>query len=119
MYVGPPRITFISNHTTSLEGHKVRLICIAINDINAIHSLQINWYLGNQLVVPNGTSVIVQSETDTVSRQLNSTLQLDPVSPSDHGVYTCRALNRNDTYSESSTNLTVQCTVPILQPYIS
>ena len=89
---------------------KVHLICIAINDAKAIHPLQINWYFENQLVIPNGRITIL-NETNTTSIQLKSTLQFDRVYPSDHGVYTCRALNRHDSYSESRTNLTVQCTV--------
>ena len=95
----------------SIEGHKVHLICTAVNDVNAIHPVQINWYFGNQLVMANVTHIIIHNETDTTSRQLKSTLLLDPVHPSDHGVYTCRALNRHDSYSESRINLTVKCAV--------
>ena len=41
MYIkGPPIIHFISNNTVSLEGDKVNLLCIAINDNHANYSLQ-------------------------------------------------------------------------------
>ena len=110
MYVGPPSITFISNHTVSLRKRKVHLICSAINDSKAIHPLQINWYFEKQLVIQN-RRITIHNETDTTSGQLKSTLQIDPVNPSDHGVYTCRALNHHDSYFESRTDLTVQCTV--------
>ena len=95
----------------SVEGDKINLICITINDVDAVHSLQVKWYKGNQLVVPNGKRVIIHNETDKTSRHLNSTLLLDPVNPSDHGIYTIRAFNYEDCYSESRINLTVQCMV--------
>jgi len=93
----------------SPEGDKVNLICIAINDVDAIHLLHVNWYKGNTLVMPNMKHIILYNETDKASRQLNSTLLLDPVNRTDHGEYTCRAFNHPDSYSESKTNLTVQC----------
>ena len=104
---GPPIIKFISNHTTSIEGKKVNLICSAVNDVDAIHPLQIYWYKGN--VTPNGSHIIIYNEIDNTTKQLNSTLLLDPVNRTDDGVYTCRAFNRNDSFSESNTTLTVQC----------
>ena len=53
--------------------------------------------------------VLLYIETDNAIRQLNSTLILDPVNRTGDGVYTCRAFNRNDSFSESKTTLTVQC----------
>ena len=117
-YVGPPSITFISNHTMSVKGRKVRLICAAINDVDAIHTLLVHWYLGNQLVMPNGRRITIHNKTDTTSIQLKSTLLLDPVLPNDHGVYTCRALNRHDSYSESRTHLNVECAIYLCIIYI-
>ena len=111
--IGPPIIKFISNHTMSPEGDKVNLICSAVNDVDAIHPLQIYWYKGNKLVTSNGSHIILYNETDNATRQLNSTLLLDPVNRTDNGVYTCRAFNRNDSFSESQTNLTVQCMLVI------
>ena len=93
----------------SPEGDKVNLICSAVNDVDAIHPLQIYWYKGNKLVTPNGRHIILYSETDNATRQLNSTLLLDPVNRTDDGVYTCRAFNRNDSFSESNATLTIQC----------
>ena len=110
---GPPIIKFITNHTMSPEGDKVNLICSAVNDVDSIHPLQIHWYKGNKLVTRNGKHIILYNETDNASRQLNLTLLLDPVNRTDDGVYTCRAFNRNDSFSESKTNLTVQCMVVI------
>ena len=107
---GPPIMKFISNDTMSPEGDKVNLICSAVNDVDAIYPLQICWYKGNKLVTPNGRHIILYNETDNATRQLNSTLLLDPVNRTDDGVYTCQAFNRNDSFSELKTTLTVQCT---------
>ena len=109
--VGPPTVICINNHTVSVEGNKVSLTCTAINDIDANRSLQVNWYKGNQLVIPNGKRIIVHNKTDKTSRQLNSTLLLDPVHRSDHGIYTCRAFNHPDCHSDCIIPLTVHCTV--------
>ena len=95
----------------SLEGDQVNLTCSATNDVDAIHSLQINWYKGNKLLIPNGKSIKLNNKTDTASRQLNSTLQYGSVNRTDDGVYTCRAFNHDDSFSESKTNLTIECMV--------
>ena len=88
------------------------MVCTAINDVDAIHSLQINWYKGNKLVISNGKDIVVYNEPDkNVSRQLSSTLLFNPVSRTDDGEYTCQAFNHNDSFSEAKTNLSVQCMV--------
>ena len=93
----------------SPEGDKVNLICSAVNDVDAIHPLQIYWYKGSKLVMPNGRRILLYNETHNATRQLNSTLLLDPVNRTDDGMYTCRAFNRNDSFSELKTTLTVLC----------
>ena len=93
----------------SVEGETVNVTCTAINDVDAIRSIQVNWYKGNQLVIQDGVRIIVHNKSDKTSRQLTSTLSLDPVNPNDHGIYTFKALNHHDSYSESKINLTVQC----------
>ena len=87
------------------------MICSAVNDVDATHPLQINWYKGNELVKPNNRHIILYNEITNTSNQLNSTLLLDPVHRNDNGVYTCRAFNHNDSFSESKIDLTVQCMV--------
>lgn len=109
--IGAPIITFISNYTVSLEGDKVKLLCIVINDVHATYSLQINWYKGNKLIIPNGKRILVYNVTVKASGQLNSTLLFDPINHTDDGEYTCRTFNHPDSYSESKTNLTVQCEI--------
>ena len=87
------------------------MICNAINDIDAIHPLQIYWYKGN--VTPNGSHIILYNEIDNATKQLKSTLLFDPVNRTDDGVYTCHAFNRNDSFAKSKTTLTVQCMLVI------
>ena len=94
-----------------MEDNKVNLVCIAINDVDAILSLQVNWYKGNHLVIPNGKRIIIHNEANKDSRQLISTLLLDPINHNDHGVYTFRASNHHGSYSETRIDLTVQCMV--------
>ena len=95
----------------SQEGNNISLVCVAINDIDAIHSLQIHWYKGNERVISNRKHILLYNKADNVSRQLSSTLLLDPVSHTDDGEYTCQAFNHNDSFSESKTSLSVQCMV--------
>ena len=109
VFVGPPIIVFISNHSVSLKGDKVMLLCIAINDVHANYSLQINWYKRNKLIMSDGNHILVHNEAIDDSRQLKSTIILDPVNPTDDGVYTCKAFNHPNLYSELRTNLTVEC----------
>ena len=92
------------------EGDKVNLICSAINDFDAVHPLQINWYKGNKLVTPTKRHVVLYEEADNVSRQQNLTIVFDSVNHTDNGEYTCRAFNHNNSFSELKTNLTIQCT---------
>ena len=100
---------FISNHSVSLEGDKVILLCITINDVHANYSLQINWYKRNKLITSDGKHILVHNEAIDYYRQLKSTLILDPVNHTDDGVYTCKAFNHPDLYSELRMNLTVEC----------
>ena len=111
--VGPPVISFINNNIISLEGDRVKLLCIATNDIRANYSLQINWYRGNELIMPNGKHILLHNDTHKHSNQLKSTLVFNPVNRTDNGEYTCRAFNHPDLYSELKTNLTVECKNPI------
>ena len=106
--IGPPIIIFASNYTVSIEGDKVNLICSAVNDVDASHPLQMNWYKGSKLIMEDNKRIIIHTVT---GEYLNSTLLLDPVNRTDDGVYTCRFFNRNDSFSESKINLTVQCMV--------
>ena len=109
MHIGPPIISFISNSTVSLEGDKVNLLCVANNDVHTNYSLQINWYKGKKLVIPNGKHILHYNVTAKDSRQVNSTLTFDPVKHTDDGEYLCRAFNHPILYSESKTTLVVEC----------
>ena len=108
--VGAPIIVSISNYTVSLEGDKVNLLCVAINDVHANYSLQINWYKGNKLITSNDSeNILIYNEADKTSQQLYSILLFDPINHADNGEYTCRASNHPDSYSELKTDLDVEC----------
>ena len=109
MLIGPPIIKLITNHTAALEGDKVSLMCSAVNDVDAIHPVKINWYKGNTLVTPKEKHIILYNKTDSVSRHYISTLLFDPVEDTDDGMYTCRAFNDKDSFSELKTKLIVEC----------
>ena len=104
--IGPPIVELITNYTVSLEGYKVSLTCHAVNDADAKHPLQINWYRDNKLVTQGNNRIIFHTAS---GKYLNSTLLFDPVIRTDDGAYTCQAFNRNDSFSESKAKLIVQC----------
>ena len=101
---------FITNHTAALEGDKVSLMCSAVNDVDAIHPVQVSWYKGNTLVTPKEKHIILYNKTDSFSGHHISTMLFDPVKHTDDGVYTCRAFNDKDSFFELKTKLIVQCT---------
>ena len=108
--IGPPVINFIINNTITFEGNKVNLICNATNDVDAINPLSIDWYNseGVKLQADN-MRILVYNTTDPVTGQVQSVLLFDRVNHTDSGEYTCHAFNDNDCYTESKTNLTVEC----------
>ena len=92
---------------------------MAINDLHANYSLQINWYKRNKLIIPDGKRILVYNKTDKASKQLNSTLFFDPVNHTDDGEYTCRAYNHPDSYSETKITLCVECKISYLSHLIT
>ena len=88
-------------------------MCSAVNDVDAIHPVKINWYKGNKLVTPKENHIILYNKTDSVSRHYISTLLFNPVEDTDDGMYTCRAFNDKDSFSELKTKLIVECTYKI------
>lgn len=69
---------------------------------------KINWYKRNKLVIPDGKRILIYNKTDKASRQLNSTVFLDPVNHTDDGEYTCRPFNHFDSYSDARRTLCVE-----------
>ena len=116
--LGPPIITLTSNYTVSLEGYKVNLLCIAINDIHTNYSIQINWYKGNKLIRQKQKRILIYNIENVISRQLTSSLLFDPIKHTDDGEYTCRAFNHPDSYSKAKTILTVECKVATIHNYM-
>ena len=68
---------------TYLEGNKTRLVCNAINDVDAVNPIQITWFYKNLTVVPDNSHVIIHNVKITSGRQLHSTLFLDPINRND------------------------------------
>ena len=93
---------------TSVEGKKTSLMCNATNDVDAIHPVQVNWYKGNQLVIPDGRRVLIYHKTNTTS-EIESVILFDPVNHTDDGDYTCKSFNDPLSYTEVTTTLTVEC----------
>ena len=106
---GPPTITFITTNTTVFEGDKVQLVCGAVNDEDALYALQIIWYKRSAgITIP--LSEMPRCYNDTCNNgTLTKQLLLDPVSHYDAGEYICRAFNHHQSYTESTTFLTVEC----------
>ena len=108
--LGPPKITQTSSATVSFEGKKVQLTCSATNDVDAVHPLRIKWYNfeGKQVQVAF-KNVLMYSNTNNFTHEMQSVLLFDPVNHTDTGMYTCRAYNHPQSYNEDKVNLTVEC----------
>ena len=106
----PPLITYISGKTVSFEGRKVKLTCNATNDVDADYPVQIIWYnfIGKQVQIVN-KHVLIYSNTNSITGEIQSVLLFDPVNHTDTGMYTCRAYNHPQCYNEDKVNLTVEC----------
>ena len=110
MYLGPPRITYISPDMTYPEGTKATLVCNATNDADAVNEVQIAWFYKNSTllyqIAPNNNRVI-HNVGNSTSGQLSSILLFDPINRTDEGVYICRASNHPLSSSESSTEVKI------------
>lgn len=90
---------------------KARLCCNVTKDADAPDNPTVEWYKGNTLVsAANSKRVLIDTSIDTASQMMQSLLQIDPVSYTDHGDYTCRAYYDLGFYTESRTLLIVECT---------
>ncbi|XP_065903803.1 basement membrane-specific heparan sulfate proteoglycan core protein-like [Dysidea avara] len=105
----PPSITYMSGKTVVFEGRKVKLTCNATNDVDADYPVQIKWYnsKGKQVQIVN-KHVLIYSNTNSVTGEIQSVLLFDPVNHTDTGMYTCRAYNHPQCFNEDKVNLTVE-----------
>ena len=88
------------------------LICNVTNDPDATaNSLQVYWYnpKGVQLKTIANDEILVYSNVDQTTGQVQSVLVLDSVNRSKTGIYTCRAYNNPESYSEKNTTLVIEC----------
>ena len=111
-YLGPPEITYISPDMTYLEGKKMRLVCNATNDADAVNQVQITWFHKNLTsahpVVPDNVRVIIYNVQHSSGRQIHSTLFFDSINRTDEGVYICKATNHPRSITESSTKVMIK-----------
>ena len=107
MCVGPPNILHIDHSEVSIEGNKSYLTCIATNDEDSNHPLQIQWYNSNGTqVLSDGSRIFVSPNEPS---QEKSVVLFDPVNRIDSGVYTCKVFNHFESYSERNFSLNVKC----------
>ena len=93
-----------------MEGNKSKLICIATNDNDSDQSLKIQWYYPNGIRVKSDEShILIYNSPGNETGQLKSELLFDPVNHTENGVYTCRAFNDPNCYTEKYVKLTVEC----------
>jgi len=90
------------------------LECNVTNDEDAVNPLTIIWYNNSKdskkmILETTHKQILIYNETDSVSGQVQSVLLFDQVIDTDSGEYTCHAFNDKDCYTESKTNLTVEC----------
>ena len=111
MYLGPPKITFISPDMTYLEGNKTRLVCNATNDADAVNQVQITWFYKNSTslyeIVSNNKHTI-HNVGNSTSGQSYSVLLFDSVNRTDEGVYICRASNHPQSSTELKTIVKIE-----------
>ena len=111
MYLGTPKITYISPDMTYIENTKVSLVCNATNDADAVDEVQITWFYKNSTslyqVTSNNNRKIHNVENST-SRQLYSVLLFEPVNRADEGEYICRANNHLQSKTELSIKVAIK-----------
>ena len=107
--LGSPNITYYSYGIFAFEGDKVKLVCNATNDGDAIDPVQISWYNGTQLLKPGEKYVTIYNKHNSDTDQIQSVLVLDSVNNTDDGEYICQAFNNPLCYTKKKIKLTVEC----------
>ena len=111
MYLGPPKITYISPDNTYLEGTKASLICNATNDADAVNEVHIAWFYKNSTSlyqIKSKTNHRIHQVGNSTNRQSYSILLFEPVNRTDEGIYICKASNHPQSYTESSTKVKIK-----------
>ena len=96
---------------TYLEGTKVRLICNATNDADAVEEVQITWFykISTSLyqITQNNNRRIHDVGNSSIG-QLHSLLHFESINRTDEGVYICRASNHPQTNTELGTKIMIK-----------
>ena len=91
------------------------MFCNATNDAEAINPLSINWYDPKGIkLVEDDRNIMLINTTNPVTGQVQSVLSFISVNYTDSGVYTCRAFNDDDCFTEDKTILTVECEIALI-----
>ena len=111
LHLGPPVIVSLSDSTTVVEGESVNLVCIVINDPDAIENITIRWFDNNDHRLTNDdySITIINTMETGPSRTVISILTINPVMHRDAGKYRCLALNHHELVVSDTTQLTVRC----------
>ena len=110
VYLGPPKITYISPDMTYRKYSKAALVCNATNDADAIDQVQITWFYKNSTStyqVASNNNRIIHTVENSTSGQSYSILFFDPLNQTDEGMYICRASNHPQSSTESSTEVKI------------
>ena len=94
-----------------MEGNKSKLTCTATNDNDSDQPLKIKWYNNSSdiQVKSDDSRILIYNTPYKKTGQLKSELLFDSVNRTDNGVYTCRAFNDPNCYTDKNVKLTVQC----------
>ena len=105
----PPIINYYSPAIVTFEGNDVELVCSATNDADAINLVQVSWYYRSMLIKPDGENVVINNTRDNATDEIRSVLSFNSINSTDDGVYTCRAYNNPQSFTENQIKVTVEC----------
>ena len=112
MYLGPPKITYLSPDKTYTEGKHVSIVCNATNDADAVDQITISWFHKNvtklYLIVPDNHRVKIFNKPNSVTMQSHSRLLFHSINRIDEGEYICKASNHKLSFTRSSVKVTIK-----------
>ena len=107
--LAPPIINYYSPAIVTFEGNEVELVCSATNDVDAINPVQVSWYYRSMLIKPDGENVVINNTRDNATDEIHSVLSFNSINFTNDGVYTCRAFNNPQSFTENQIKVTVEC----------
>ena len=107
--LAPPIINYYSPAIVTFEGNEVELVCSATNDVHAINPVQVSWYYRSMLIKPDEENVAINITRDNATDKIHSVLSFNSINSTNDGVYTCRAYNNPQSFTENQIKVTVEC----------